>query len=276
MKVPDKSTEPPTVFKERKPLRFWNWVLLANWKVPPMDTRLLAVTLVNLVLPLKANDWPTFSNSGKETDTKLFWIKAIELLTAASLGKKTSPASRIVMLVAQTSWGKEQLSESPLNSTERASLTFAKATSTEVKWLLLLMLKVFTVTKLIPLRLLRSVSAMRTLDASVTPLVKVNWLRAGRVVHEIEPTLVNSGMDKVSKTVKPCRTKLPSICLSIGQVIEVNPAAPLMMRSPSIVWTLGKEMVVTPDPTVTSPLMVLQLFKALASPSLLISTLLSH
>lgn len=193
------------------------------------------MTLVNAPLLLKANDWPTLVNSGKSTEVNVLLMKDAELLTDSRLGKLASPASRKVMLLAQTRLGKEQLTDFALNSTERAWVTLPKETFTTLRRLLLLILKILAVTKLIPSRLLRSVSVMRTLAASVTPLVKVNEESAGRVVHEMLPTLVNEGIDKVLKIVKPVRVKAPSICLSMGQSIDIKPAAPLMVRPPSIV-----------------------------------------
>lgn len=102
-----------------------------------------------------------------------------------------------------------------------------------VNWLLLLMMKVATLSKLIPSREDNWVSEMVTLEQVETVAAKLSCCIAGRVVQLITPISVNSGNDKVERTVRSVRVMVPVIEFISGAERVTNEVALFTVRPPS-------------------------------------------
>lgn len=162
---------PPTVSNTGKLVTLASFVLLANWKVPPTWVSFGAVTFVRPLQLTKDRDCPTSVRFGKDTVSNVFCTKVMELLIVDRDGKLIPLTLCIVILLAQIRLENEALRSCPLSEILNILETFANATSIFFRNLLLLMLKVSTVTTLMPWREAKNVSETMTSDAIVICLV---------------------------------------------------------------------------------------------------------
>lgn len=144
VKLPVTSMAPPTVWTLLKPSMVFNRVLLAMMKPPPMEVKLVKATLDNSSLETIDKLWPTLANWVKFKAGKVLLMKPKEALTVCKLPKEMELTSLKVMLLAQTKSSKAKVVLSPLEENCKESETLSKDDWKEVKYLLLLMLKVLT------------------------------------------------------------------------------------------------------------------------------------
>lgn len=102
--------------------------------------------------------------------------------------------------------------------------------------------KLSTVARLMPSRVVRAVSVMKTDLALVTPVVKVSDCRAFRVVHEMAPTWDSDGNSKLDMVVKLVNLMVPLMEPRSVADRAVSLTALLAIKSPLICWMPPREI----------------------------------
>jgi len=138
------------------------------------------------------------------------------------------------MLAAQIKLGKLTSKLLPLALMLTDEVTLAICVLKVFSLLLLSICRVWTVSMLIPSRVLRKVLEMVMLVALVMVEGKVNCERAGRAVQTIVPTLVKSDMESVDRSVKLLRLNAPVIVPIVVLPKLVSPPALAQITSPLI------------------------------------------
>lgn len=249
VKFPAKSMAPPTKVRAGKAMVVRS-VLLAISLAPAMEVRAGKVRFLTPGLPTKVKLpspillFPMLVRLGATSEVKVFSSKVRVPLTTARDGMLTLEALRKVALLAHSRFGSSMLRSSPLEAKLMSVPTLPTWVEIRVRRRLLLMSMRSTVSRLMPVREVRPVFSMVTLEAWEIESGKVSPPRPGSAFHRMVLAEVSLSKDRVESLVRLNKSKEPPMDSMLLEVRLTRLPALWETRSPWI--SLGPLISMTP------------------------------